>query len=116
LDPEEGRMVGVKGIFDIFNQVRTREQQAAAESSAPNTNLNTVYFLATLSIALGITNLLPIPALDGGRILFVLPELLFRKRIPARFENLVNMIGFSALILLMVVMTINDIANPIVLP
>lgn len=116
LSPSEGRVVGVKGIFDMFNQVRTQEAVSAAANPTMPANLNTLWFVATLSIALGITNLLPIPALDGGRILFVLPELLFRKRVPARFENAVHLIGFAALLILMVVMTVNDIAHPIVLP
>jgi hypothetical protein len=52
--------------------------------------------IANISLALGITNLLPIPALDGGRILFTLPELLFKKRIPQKWENAVNTVSFPA--------------------
>jgi regulator of sigma E protease len=57
--------------------------------------------------------LLPIPALDGGRILFTLPELIFRKRIPPQYENAVNTIGFLALLVLMFFVTAQDIINPI---
>ena len=67
-------------------------------------------------MALGITNLLPIPALDGGRILFVLPEILFRRRVPAKYENIVHLIGFAALLLLMIYITTQDILRPIQLP
>ncbi len=73
-------------------------------------------FLATISIALGYTNLLPIPALDGGRILFVLPEILFRERVPAQYENMIHLIGFTLLILLMIYVTTQDFINPITLP
>ena len=71
---------------------------------------------AVAGLALGVTNLLPLPALDGGRLLCVLPELLFKKRIPAKFENMVNLVGFALLLLLMVAVTAQDIINPIVLP
>ncbi len=113
--PSEARMVSVKGIYDIYAQVQTADQQEAAENPEM-AGLNTLYFFAVISIALGYTNLLPIPALDGGRILFLLPELLFKKKIPAALEGRVHMVFFALLITLMVVLIINDIVNPIVLP
>jgi regulator of sigma E protease len=116
LSPDEGRFVGPVGIFNIFETVREQDASiAATEPERPN-NLNTIGLLATLSVALGLTNLLPIPALDGGRILFVLPELILRRRIPARYENMIHFVGFVALILLMIYVTTQDIINPITLP
>jgi regulator of sigma E protease len=76
----------------------------------------TLSIIANISLALGITNLLPIPALDGGRILFTLPELLFKKRIPQQWENAVNTVSFILLLLLMVFITVLDFTNPVVLP
>jgi regulator of sigma E protease len=76
----------------------------------------TLSIIANITLALGITNLLPIPALDGGRILFTLPELLTGKRIPQEWENAVNTVSFLLLILLMVVVTVLDFTNPIVFP
>jgi regulator of sigma E protease len=109
---DEARVVGVVGMFNIYSTVR--DEEIKAEQQDPSTApLLTLALMATISAALGITNLLPLPALDGGRILFVLPELLFRKRIPAQYENTVHAIGFAALILLMVVITAQDIINPI---
>jgi len=118
ISPEAGRMVGVVGIYSIFDQINELDAEDAAAASQPEPlfGLNTVYFMATISIALGITNLLPIPALDGGRILFVLPEILFRRRIPAQYENMIHLIGFAALILLMIYITAQDIINPIIIP
>jgi regulator of sigma E protease len=113
--PSDARMVSVKGIYDIYAQVQTVDQQEAAENPAM-AGLNTLYFFAVISIALGYTNLLPIPALDGGRILFLLPELLFKKKIPAAFEGRVHMVFYALLLMLMVILVINDIVNPIVLP
>lgn len=118
VSPQEGRLVGPKGIYDIYSQARSLDQQEAAAAKQPESplGLNTLSFLATISIALGFTNLLPIPALDGGRILFVLPEILLRRRVPAQYENMIHLIGFTALIILMVYITTQDIINPVVIP
>ncbi len=64
---------------------------------------------AIISINLGVINLVPFPALDGGRILFVIIEAIIRRKIPAKFFNIVNTIGFVLLMILMVVVTYRDI-------
>jgi regulator of sigma E protease len=65
---------------------------------------------AFLSINLGIMNLLPVPALDGGRIAFVLLEILRRgKRVSPRVENMVHLIGFALLIALIVIISYHDV-------
>ena len=53
---------------------------------------------------------------DGGRIFFMIPELLFNKKVPAKFENTVHAIGFSILLAVMAYTFIQDFINPIVLP
>jgi regulator of sigma E protease len=113
--PSEARMVSVKGIYDIYAQVQTLDKQEAVENPAM-AGLNTLYFFAIISIALGFTNLLPIPALDGGRILFLLPELFFKKKIPPALEGKVHMIFYALLLTLMVLLVINDIVNPVIIP
>lgn len=70
-----------------------------------------VTFTALLSINLSIINLLPFPALDGGRLLFVGIETITRRPIPARFFNAVNAAGFALLIFLMILITIRDVRN-----
>ena len=112
---DQARFVGPKGMYDIYTQARDTDQENAG-SSTPADTVNTLWLLANISLALGVTNLLPLPALDGGRIVFVLPELLFKKRIPAKFENMVNLVGFALLLLLMVAVTAQDIIKPMVLP
>ena len=112
-NPDEGRLIGYKGMYDIYTQVR--EADAAPESSMPP-GINTLSFFASISVSLGILNLLPVPALDGGRILFTLPELIFRRRIPPAYENAVNLIGLALLLLLIVYINIQDFINPIVVP
>ncbi|MDD5165626.1 MAG: RIP metalloprotease RseP [Candidatus Pacebacteria bacterium] len=64
---------------------------------------------ALISINLAVINLIPFPALDGGRIFFVIIETIIRRPIPSKFTNMVNMVGFSFLMLLMVIITYKDI-------
>ena len=65
--------------------------------------------VAVLSINLAIFNILPLPALDGGRMVVVVIESIFRKKVPHAYYSWVNVIGFLALMLLLIVVTINDI-------
>ncbi len=64
---------------------------------------------AILSINLGIVNLLPLPALDGGRLLFFAIEAVRGKPVDRQKEGMVHFIGFALLMLLMLVVTWNDI-------
>ncbi|HEY4501012.1 MAG TPA: site-2 protease family protein [Candidatus Paceibacterota bacterium] len=64
---------------------------------------------AIISINLALINLIPIPALDGGRLLFVIIESIIRRPIKARFAQALNGIGFAFLILLMLVVSVHDI-------
>ncbi len=66
---------------------------------------------AVISINLALINLLPFPALDGGRLLFLLIEVIIKKPIKPQVANTVNSIGFFLLLLLMAVVTYNDIAK-----
>ncbi len=115
IETADTRMVSVVGLYNIYEQVKTEDSTTATENPEAK-NLYILSYLATLSIALGYTNLLPIPAIDGGRILFLIPELLFHKKVKPELESRVHLIGFSLLLLLMVVLVINDIVNPISLP
>lgn len=64
-----------------------------------------------ITVNVGVFNLLPLPALDGGRLVFLLVELIFRRKIPAKYEGLVNFIGLILLLLLMVVVTYSDVSK-----
>lgn len=68
-----------------------------------------LWFVGLLSIALGVTNLLPIPGLDGGRLLFVLVEAVRRKRVEPSQEGLVHLVGIGLLLLLVSVVTVREI-------
>ena len=65
--------------------------------------------MALITVNLGIFNLLPVPALDGGRLVFILFEMIFRKPVPQKFEAVVHAVGFALLIALMLVITLKDI-------
>jgi regulator of sigma E protease len=104
---QEARPVSIIGISQIAGE--------AAESSASGRTLYPILTMASfISVALGLTNLLPIPALDGGRILFVLIEAVRGRRIEPEREGLVHVIGMLVLLALMVVLIIQDIINPII--
>ena len=111
----EARIVGIKGIYDMFNSAAQMDQTSVVTgvSGFPIYRLS---IISMISIAVGITNLLPIPALDGGQILFLVIEAITRKRIPDKVALAINNIFFYALILLMVFITIQDFRNPILGP
>lgn len=82
----------------------------AGTSQAASLGVNGVLaFLAMLSINLGIVNLIPIPALDGGKLLLNCIEGLTRRPIPEKAEGILNLLGFAFLLILMVLVTWNDI-------
>lgn len=70
-----------------------------------------IYLMGYLSLNVGFINLLPIPAFDGGRILFMLIEKIRRKPLDSKVENIIHSIGFILLMVLMVVITCNDISK-----
>ncbi len=105
-DPNELRVVSPLGLSQaggVFLQ----------ESIAQERPTIILEYIALISLALGITNLLPIPALDGGRILFVIVEILRGRPISPEREGTVHLIGLMILLSLMAVVLVNDIANPI---
>ena len=68
-----------------------------------------ITFIAIVALNLGLLNLFPIPALDGGRILFTLLEMITRRRLPEKIEGWIHTAGFVVLISLMVLITCKDV-------
>lgn len=68
-----------------------------------------LYLVAFLSINVGFLNLLPLPAFDGGHILFILIELIRGKPVNPKVENVIHSVGMALLMLLMLIVTVNDI-------
>lgn len=102
LTPQEARPVSVVGISQI----------AGREASSGDL-FRILFFAGIINVALGFTNLLPIPALDGGRILFVLIEAIRGRRVEPEREGMVHLVGMVILLGLMLLMIIQDIVNPI---
>jgi len=69
--------------------------------------------MALISFNLGIFNLLPLPALDGGRLVFLIIEAIRRKPINPKYEGIVHFVGLALLLLLMVFITYNDIVRQV---
>ena len=83
-----------------------------AIGQASSIGWQSVFSLAAfITINVGIFNLLPLPALDGGRLMFLIIEIIRRKPVNPKYEGFVHTAGFALLILLMIVVTFNDIAR-----
>jgi regulator of sigma E protease len=92
-------LAGPVGIYNIVGE----EAQAGFESI--------IYLIAFLSINIGFVNFLPFPAFDGGRLLFLVIEKIKGSRVNPRVENIIHAVGFALLLLLMLVITIQDISK-----
>ena len=68
-------------------------------------------FLSVINLNLGLMNLLPLPALDGGRLVFLLGEMIFRRKFPEAWENRIHIVGFALLLALIAFVTWKDIAR-----
>lgn len=104
--------VGVRDLSGPVGIVSTMGQavEAGVESGGlGDAALNVLTMMVLLSVNLGVMNLLPIPALDGGRILFILFEMIFRKPVPRKAESIVHFIGFILLMALMAVILFSDV-------
>ncbi len=102
-------VTGEAGMESVSGPVGVVTVVNDAVNSGSQSWLYVLNLTALLTINLGVFNLLPIPALDGGRLFFMLVELITRKRIPAEKEGLVHAIGFALFIALAVFISFNDI-------
>lgn len=98
---------GPVGMVDAVDTIYTESKQ----DGAFYVWLNMLNFAILLSANLGVLNLIPFPALDGGRLLFLVIEAIRRKPIPPEKEGIFHFVGFALLMLLMVVVMYNDIAR-----
>lgn len=105
-EPGEARIISVVGVTQLGGELL----QDSIEDDDPFMILQ---YIALISIALGFTNLLPIPALDGGRILFVLVEIVRGRPIPPEHEGIVHLAGLIFLFSIAVIFIINDLMNPL---
>lgn len=102
-----GELSGPVGIASMIGEVA---EAGFAESFMNGIN-NILYIMALITFNLGIVNLLPLPALDGGRLVFLIIEGIRRKPIPPKYEGIVHFIGLMLLLLLMVAITFKDVTK-----
>jgi len=103
-----GLLTGRFGIEHMSGVVGTTEAIGAAVSYGITELL---YFCAVIAVNLGIFNLLPIPALDGGHLIFHFVELVRGKPMNQKYESMIHAIGMILLLLLVAIVTVNDIAK-----
>lgn len=96
---------GPVGIASAVTQVASQ----GLETGFTDAVNNILYVMILITINLGIVNMLPFPALDGGRFLFLLIEGIFRKPIPRKFEQIVNVAGLILLMAFMVIISLKDV-------
>jgi len=104
ISPEEAQVSGPVGIAQMIG-------------GAMSATIDTGFWFpilrlsAILSAALAITNLLPLPALDGGRLLFIFIEMIRGRRVSPEREGLIHMVGFALLLGLMLIITVRDLSS-----
>ncbi|PIZ00445.1 hypothetical protein COY62_02585 [bacterium (Candidatus Howlettbacteria) CG_4_10_14_0_8_um_filter_40_9] len=125
---ETARLAGLTllGILSFFGQIATRltisenvvgpaKIVTMVGGAAEAGIMPLMQFMAILSISLAVINIMPIPALDGGHLLIILVEKIRRKDLSHDAKNMVQFVGFGALLLLMVLITFRDLAGVSVL-
>ena len=100
---------GPVGIVSIITEVGTASESAASAAR------DIAYFAALIAINLAVMNMLPIPALDGGRIFFLLVDavvlLLFKRKVPEKWQAAINAVCFMLLMGMMVLVTLHDVTK-----
>lgn len=99
-------LAGRYGLNDIMGPVGT---VSTVSRAAKQSFMSLLYMMSLITVNLGIFNLLPFPALDGGRIVLLAAEGITRKKIPAKYEAAINFAGLAVLMIFMIVVTGNDI-------
>lgn len=102
---------GPVGIVDQMNEVIDSQTSAETGIDWKGLTQNMLAMGGFISINIGLFNLLPLPALDGGRLMFLIVELFRRKPVNPKYEGLVHFVGLVLLMLLMVVVTVSDITK-----
>ncbi|MGI6072102.1 MAG: RIP metalloprotease RseP [Lachnospiraceae bacterium] len=98
---------GPVGIVEVISDTYT----ASAGSGFLITLMNILSIMILLSANLGVINLLPIPALDGGKFVLLIIEAITRRPVPKKVEGIVTIIGAGLLVVLMVAVLVNDVTN-----
>lgn len=106
-------ITGNVGVGEVSGPVGMSEAIGQAVEEGRKTNDYSMIFnmFAFLSINLGVMNLLPLPALDGGRIIFILIEAIIRKPVNKKYEGLIHLVGMGILMTLIIAIAIKDVIH-----
>ena len=109
-----GLLTGKFGFKDLSGPVGIASTVTQVASESLQTGFldavnSIIYVMMIITVNLGLFNMLPFPALDGGRFVFLLVEAIRRKPVPRKAEGVVNAIGMALLILLTIVITVSDV-------
>ena len=109
-----GLLTGKFGFKDLSGPVGIASTVTQVASESLQTGFldavnSIIYIMMIITVNLGLFNMLPFPALDGGRFVFLLVEAIRRKPVPRKAEGVVNAIGMALLILLTIVITVSDV-------
>jgi regulator of sigma E protease len=109
LAPDQARISGLKGMYDMLSWAGAIDRS----TERPFLTLNLV---GVISLGLALANLIPFPALDGGRLLFIVVEVLLGRRIDQRYEGFAHTVGFFLLLAVLIYVNVLDFVDPIPLP
>lgn len=114
LESLKGLVTGRFGLNEIAGPVGTAKAISEAAGAGLSQGFgqalsNLVMMMVMITVNLGIINLMPLPALDGGRLLFLLWEAVTRRPVPAKYEGYIHAAGFVLLIGVMVLVTFHDV-------
>jgi len=101
--------VGVEEMAGPVGVIQMVGESAKEATTTEGGNMSFLFLLALITINLGVVNLMPLPALDGGRIVFLIIELVRRKPLNPEHEGYIHLAGFAMLILLIIFVTYQDI-------
>lgn len=104
-------MSGPVGIVDQIDEVIDSQTDEETGIDWASLAENLLFLGAFISINIGLFNLLPLPALDGGRLIFLIVEVIRRKPVNPKYEAAVHLAGMAALFALMIVITVSDISK-----
>ncbi|MGB8212607.1 MAG: M50 family metallopeptidase [Anaerolineales bacterium] len=115
---QDAQVGGPRSIWNLFQQSVSRDvssrQPAPTGQPAPVPTNYTLMVIISLTLTVGVVNLLPIPALDGWRIFTTLVEIVLRRPIPAKYQAAINSVGFMVLIILLSIFYVKDLIHPII--
>lgn len=100
---------GMKEVSGPVGTISAIAESTAQPEAFSDKILTALTFLSMITINVGVFNLLPVPALDGGRLFFIFIEMVRRKPIPAKKEGLVHTVGLVVLLAFMLVVSVSDI-------